>query len=241
MVWERCPCDRKIMWKVGEHQVSDDDFFMWYTQNATDEEKKLLSKIDDFAINFRDMLFRHGTATRLLTKSNAVGNKGTKHDVYESVPNALEYFSYEIKVSVSPLEDCAGYYDSKRKILCISSENLAEDKIILHEMIHLHEDLLDSPDVPKYFHDCLFWALYSDLKNKISCLDEIITENAHILNEQSLYEVGGNHDLTFLLKSFDLDIRNKYPLGTVFGYGMSEHIIKTSLDNARCHEMGAGF
>ena len=30
---------------------------------------------------------------------------------------------------------------------------------------------------------------------------------------------GGLHDILFLLKSFDLDIRKRYPLGTVFSYG----------------------
>ena len=60
-------------------------------------------------------------------------------------------------------------------------------------------------------------------------LDEIITKNAHVLNEQSLYEIGGDHDLTFFLKSLDLDIRMGYPLGTVFGYGMTERLAGVKL------------
>lgn len=35
-------------------------------------------------------------------------------------------------------------------------------------------------------------------------------------------QFGGVHDLLFLLKSFDLDLRMNYPLGTVFGYGMAD-------------------
>ena len=31
-----------------------------------------------------------------------------------------------------------------------------------------------------------------------------------------------DNDLLFLLKSFDLDLRMNYPLGTVFGYGMAD-------------------
>ena len=65
----------------------------------------------------------------------------------------------------------------------------------------------------------LYWTLYKDLRNKISKLDEIITKHAHVFNESDLYEEGGLHDILFLLKSFDLDIRMGYPLGTVFGYG----------------------
>ena len=55
--------------------------------------------------------------------------------------------------------------------------------------------------------------------DKIPELDNIITGHAHLLNESVLYKQGGLHDILFLLKSFDLDIRMGYPLGTVFGYG----------------------
>lgn len=84
-------------------------------------------------------------------------------------------------------------------------------------MIHLHESVIN--DLPIYFHNMLYWALYQSLKQRISKLDEIITGHAHMLTESGLYEAGGLHDVLFLLKSFDLDIRKEYDLGTVFGYG----------------------
>ena len=37
-----------------------------------------------------------------------------------------------------------------------------------------------------------------------------------------LYARGGLHDVLYLLKGFDLDIRREYPLGTVFCYERSD-------------------
>lgn len=99
-------------------------------------------------------------------------------------------------------------------------EAVDDDATILHELIHLHEYVIN--DLPMYFHDMVFWALYKDLKKKIPQLDEIITGHAHMLTEATLYSRGGLHDILFLLKSFDLDIRMGYPLGTVFAYGRAD-------------------
>lgn len=68
----------------------------------------------------------------------------------------------------------------------------------------------------------VYWALYKDLRNKIPQLDEIITGHAHLLTGSTIYRSGGLHDILFLLKSFDLDIRMGYSLGTVFAYGYDE-------------------
>ena len=91
---------------------------------------------------------------------------------------------------------------------------------ILHEMIHLHEYVING--LPLYFHDMIFWALYQDLREKIPALDEIVNHHSHQLTQSNLQSAGGNHDLLFLLKSFDLDIRMDYPLGTVFAYGRQD-------------------
>ena len=76
---------------------------------------------------------------------------------------------------------------------------------------------------PLFFHDALYWSLYSSLKKKIPGLDEIISGQAHILSSSEIYKTGGLHDVLFLLKSFDLDIRMSYPLGTVFAYGVCDY------------------
>lgn len=42
------------------------------------------------------------------------------------------------------------------------------------------------------------------------------------MTQKNLQSAGGNHDLLFLLKSFDLLIRMDYPLGAVFAYGRQD-------------------
>jgi hypothetical protein len=67
-------------------------------------------------------------------------------------------------------------------------------------------------------------------------LDEIITSHAHMLTGSSLYARGGLHDILFLLKSFDLDIRMGYSLGTVFAYGRSDEFKDYSYDQSKKKE-----
>lgn len=65
-------------------------------------------------------------------------------------------------------------------------------------------------------------SLYHDLRSKIEDLDRRMERQGHIVMQEELAQFGGVHDLLFLLKSFDLDLRMNYPLGTVFGYGMAD-------------------
>ena len=87
-------------------------------------------------------------------------------------------------------------------------------------MIHLYESFINELSWSR--HDMLVWALFQDLREKIPALDEIVNHHSHQLTQANLESAGGNHDLLFLLKSFDLDIRMDYPLGTVFAYGRQD-------------------
>ena len=137
-------------------------------------------------------------------------------------PDELAYFSYTyFKIRVEKLPPgYAGYYDKKEQLLCVTPEAITDDVVILHEMIHLHEGVIN--DLPFYFHDVLYWALYQDLRKKIANLDDAISRYAHVLNESEIHSHGGLHDVLFLLKSFDLDIRQGYPFGTVLRYGQAD-------------------
>ena len=61
-------------------------------------------------------------------------------------------------------------------------------------------------------------SLYLDLKNKINDLDKRISDLSYLYSLSSIRRFGGEHNLLFLLKSFDLDIKRGYELGTVFSY-----------------------
>ncbi|MDE7177055.1 MAG: hypothetical protein K2O59_04505 [Lachnospiraceae bacterium] len=197
--------------------MDESKFMVWYHQEASAFERKLHDKLYEFEDYFRDMCFEQGTATYELIKCQSKYNDLWIDDEAPR-PNELEYFSYTFfKTSVEQLSNCEGYYNHEKQILCICPELVDNDATILHEMIHLHESVVN--ELPLYFHDMLYWALYQDLRAKIDGLDDAINQHAHILNESTLYTSGGLHDILFLLKSFDLDIRSGFALGTVFGYG----------------------
>ena len=196
----------------------------WYWTQATPDEKQLIDKIGDFESLFEDMLFQPGTSTYELIqcKSKLQGSDEWIDDEID-LPDELAYFSYTFfHFKVEPLNGCAGAFSHPDQTLTVTPEALENDSTILHEMIHLHEYVIN--DLPMYFHDMVYWALYKDLKKKIPELDNIITGHAHLLTGSTIYSAGGLHDILFLLKSFDLDIRMGYSLGTVFAYGRDEEL-----------------
>lgn len=200
------------------------DFIEWY-HNASEDEKYLIEKVEEYGFNFfDDMLFRSGSCSSELTKLTITDKDGNVYEEEMAVPDELKFLDYTTNFlfKVEELDDCIAYYDHEEKTLCVSPEALRNGTTILHEMIHLHEHVIN--DLPLYFHDTLYWALYKKLKNQIPKLDEIINEHAHIWNGSKIYELGGLHDTLFLLKSLDLDIRNGFKLGTVFAYGREDII-----------------
>ena len=203
-------------------RMDESHYMNWYWSEATPAEKRLVDKISEFGELFADMLFGPDSSTYELIKCQS---KPQGSDVWiddeVDLPEQLAFFSYTFfHYKVEKQESSYGYFDSSEQLLCIVPEKVEDDVVVLHEMIHLHEYVLN--DLPLYYHDMVYWALYKDLRNKIPDLDCIITEHAHALNENELYRTGGLHDILFLLKSFDLDIRKGFPLGTVFGYGRAD-------------------
>ena len=214
--------------KGNTYMRTDFDFPRWYSLEAKEEERELYERVYGFEELFADMMFRPGTPSGELIKVQSKANDDEEWEDDEmDLPEELTgcpYSYFEYKVTQLEEDECNGYFDQMNQILCISSDKLKDDATIIHEMIHLHESVVNS--FPMYYHDTLLWSLYSDLRGKIPELDTIINEHAHILNEHSLYMSGGVHDILFLLKSFDLDIKKGYSLGTVFAYGRNKDFKK---------------
>ena len=191
----------------------------WYENQATDQEKYLVEKVISFSDLFADMLFEPETSTfKLIQCQSRMSESGEWTDAKIILPSELSAFTYSFfHFKVASLEKGGGLFNPREQALIISPESLENDSIILHELIHLHEFVLN--ELPMFYHDMVYWALYKDLKEKIPQLDDIITGHAHLLTGSLIYLKGGVHDILFLLKSFDLDIRKGYPLGTVFAYG----------------------
>ncbi len=193
-----------------------EDFDEWLCYSANQAEKELCNKVFSFEDHFNDMLFRPGTKPYEMTLIQA--NNMTMGD---SLPDELESFDYgRFYYQIESSEQYDGFFNQDKGLLSITPEALKQDSVVLHEMIHLHESIINS--LPLYYHDTLFWALYLSLRDKIDGIDRIITSHSHITNEANIYSVGGLHDILFLLKSFDLDIRQGYRLGTVFGYDRTD-------------------
>lgn len=199
--------------------MNEQRFQEWYL-TATQDEKNLLERVEEFAIHFEDMIFSNGTSTHkfVTCKSKLIGSDEWVDDVI-TLPEELEYFSYShFTYHIANFDDFFGCFNREDLSLSVDKASANTDRVILHEMIHLHEFVIDV--LPTFFHDAILFCLYKDLKSKISNLDERIEAHGHILNSEQIAAVGGVHDILFLLKSFDLDLKMGYQLGTVFGYGM---------------------
>lgn len=204
--------------KEGSSRIMVDRAFEW-AQTATQEDFDLQNKIYTFGHFFEDMLFSNGTETNKLIQCK-MKMDGNWIDSELSLPDQIEYFSYDcFTYHVKDLDDgILGQFDPFSFSITVSHDHLNDDGAVLHEMIHLHEFVIDS--LPLFFHDAILWCLYRKLTKLIPDLDERIEAHGHILNSSTIARQGGTHDILFLLKSFDLDFQMGYKLGTVFGYGM---------------------
>lgn len=196
----------------------------FFQTKVTELDNILWNKVIDFSEYFEDMLFRPGTTTYSFLSCKVSDYSGNEIDPTGMLPDGLRYFCYDsfyyrVREMTPPYMAC---FSRRNYSLKVDPRYIDDDYVILHEMIHMHEFALDI--YPAYYHDAVFHCLYKDLHSKIADLDDRIERQGHILKQQQLARFGGTHDLLFLLKSFDLDLKMNYPIGTVFGYGMAEQV-----------------
>lgn len=195
-------------------------------QLATSAEQQLIDRVYQFEDCFSDMCFKPGSKTQefIAVQCKTVDSDEWQDD-FMDLPEALEYVAPgNFIFRVAELEGgTLGCFEKLEYKFTIAPGYETNDSVILHEMIHMYQAVLDS--LPSFYHDAVLWCLYKFLRDKVTDLDERIMAHGHILNEDSLLRIGGDHDILFLLKSFELDLRMEYPLGTVFGYGMAEERI----------------
>ena len=216
--------------KLNNLEMDDSWYCGWAMEGGHDREIALLEKMEDMSPLYGDMLFQRGSKSHdlIVCQTDSFDGNGAL-DIEDDLPPAIDYFTYFwFHPKVEELEGCNGYFNEAKQEICVSVDRLDDDRTLMHEMIHLHEFVINQ--LPMYFHDMLYWALYTELRERIPQLDEIITGHAHLLTGTMLYAEGGTHDILFLLKSFDLDMRMGYPLGTVFGYGKSDEFSSYGYD-----------
>ena len=192
---------------------------------ATPDDQRLVERVHDLAPLFRDMLFQPGTYIDLMINDPFLDSKSGKWiNPSLPLPPSLDKFSYnDFHFKVAPPKKKGNYYCWADQELCIERKDLDSDPVILHELIHLHSYVFDEPNVPCYFREVFFWALYRHVRQRIPRLDDIVSNQACILGLKMMGpRESATHGLLFLLKSFELDMRKGYRLGTVYGYGRDE-------------------
>lgn len=205
----------------------ENKFYTWYVTDATDEERALAQKVEELGwAYFGDMRFESDSILHDFVIVQTKNNEGVWVDCTTDLPPSFDPFSYQwftyhIK-EVDPLTQ--GRFDHEEQSLTISPRYVEDEVTILHELIHLHEFVID--ELPLYYHELVLWCLYQNLRSKVSNLDIIIKKCVHIYDQDMLNSRAGAHGILFLLKSIDIDLRKGYPLGTVFGYGRKDMIEK---------------
>lgn len=111
-------------------------------------------------------------------------------------------------------------YDRKNSIMILNKGLDDEEESIglLHSMIHYYEDKVNR--ISYHYHDILVIALYRSLSRKVEDLDDLIIEYGRIQNIEHMdSDIHDEHDILFLLKSFDLDIKMDLEIGTIYNNG----------------------
>lgn len=191
------------------------------------KQYETLRDIEDFwktAMQLEDSCFRDMTLeeypTILTEQHNRFGF---------GIPSVIDYMRTKfVLIRADDDTDTTGYLDYKnRKIAVRVNENGQFDYTNLaHEMIHYYEHALDrtntalgtSPALRQF----LAIQLYEKHKEHVPNIDRRITEHLEGEHIRSIEIEGGEHDVLFLLKSWDIDWLNDLPWGTVFGYGYKD-------------------
>lgn len=202
------------------------NFQQWLWERASAEERQLYEIIVELSEEFfPDFRFESGTIIDDFIKAESSNDDGrTWFDETIDAPDVLPYFDdvilQTLLYKVEPLANFSGCFDRSDLSITIIPEELDNRATILHELIHIYEFALDL--LPKFYHDILLLCLYNDLRSKVSDLDDKVKAHTHVIYGEQITARGGNHDILFLFKSLDLDLKNGYKLGTVCGYGREE-------------------
>ena len=119
---------------------------------------------------------------------------------------SVDFYEWKFNVVAknnSFVGECVGFW----KVINIVPGRI-NNRILLHEMLHAYEYMLSDYQIE---HDYLIVKLYQKLLSKIPNLIKIIESDINKDNRE--------HSIIFLLKSLDIDLVLKLPLGSIYGYG----------------------
>lgn len=92
--------------------------------------------------------------------------RGDGFEMTESLPDNLEYFELKsCHFSIADDEGTIGQFDDETKTLSIGKEYTEDERVWLHELIHLYEHNLESVPGGMVFRDAVIWHLYCKLRD----------------------------------------------------------------------------
>lgn len=155
---------------------------VWYEEIASDEEKEIYERILGFSVYFSDMIFDVDTSTYQYIVYQNEDDEVHLSEPKVAKPIRLKQFGlFNLRIEIKMLEDdkmgCYNYLDNT---LTIDPKNTYDDFVLLHEMIHIHLDVLN--ECHYYYREIVFYELYRDLSSKIKGLDRAIQEFSQIKN-----------------------------------------------------------
>lgn len=191
-----------------------------YINSCTEADKLLCQKAYDYEDKgyFDEMMFKPGSIVSRFIECKVLADDGSYKTVYDSDEFSLLTSFYQFYVT--ELENCGGLVKARERKVFIDPKYTDDQSTILHELIHVYEGIINEDWA--FYHEILSLCLYNDLKGKIPDLDDKILRHTHVYSGISISMQGGAHGVLFLLKSFDLDIRCGYKLGTICGYGRED-------------------
>ena len=190
------------------------------------ENEKLYNLICDLEEEyFSDMLYRENTIASDYLKAQETTEDGEIEDYYPSdFSDSLTLSANQFRYYVEELdENTMGRFIPGERTIKISPKYANDKAVVLHEMIHAYECILDN--IHTIYKEILLLCLYNDLRDKIPDLQSRVLMHSHQLTNEHVLMAGGLHGALFLLKTLDLDIKCGFELGTICGYGRDKPYI----------------
>lgn len=166
---------------------------------------------------FNDMLLKTPETAKYIEAFDA---KGEQINLFYDFDLSLDAQKYTFHVS--NLDNCAGIHDSSNNSITIDSAYLEDKEVILHEMVHAYENILETCGFP-FIKELIFLELYKYLQQQNIDIDGRILAHTNMLSGIDISERGGKHGVFFLLKTLELDIKCNLPLGTICGYDREQY------------------
>lgn len=200
---------KEINYVQQKYELKAEEEFKKWIFESSKEDRALRSKALKFEDrHFKDMTLRSYSRqlTRAKMQDSISGEWDTIEDGFEQDYD-LSLSSWIIRYD-NLKGNVGGICEWPIKQIRIKPGQEGEELVLLHEMIHAFEFLLK--DFNEYYQQYVTIQLYKKLRSKVRNLMRQITYDVH-----KYFKI---HSPLFMLKSLDLDLKFKKPLGTVYGY-----------------------